>query len=440
MTRSVQPAAGFVAVHGVLDAARTLGEALPVLAERMGVGVEVTAIATRAAGDMVTVPPDGRRPGPDLRAVADTALLRAGGEGPLVFRDRSGPVALAVDGRATNAGVLGQALMARGAVLNSAGLAELIVHLLAHSEQRTVMNRLVHALQRVEGGFALAMLSAHLLVLARDPRGIRPLCVGRRGGGWVAAPEASVLRAAGVVYVREVEPGEVLVLDAARADAGEAALESLRPFARLTPRPCAAEWLASASADAGVFGVDVVAVRDQLGQRLAAGFPARADVVVAMPGSEALAAGFARAQELRLLPAMVGQGALVRCSGAVRGLRVVLVADQLATGERARRAVAAVRGAGASEVHVRLGAMPLRGACLYGMRAPAEDELLGRRLEIPRMRAFLDADSLAHLDRADVLAAVGLDAESCCDGCFSGDYPVVPLDPQVPLFPKPARP
>lgn len=439
MTRSLWPAAGFVAVHGVLDAARTLGEALPVLAERVGIGVEDTRIAARAGADVVPVPPDARRPGPDLRAVADTALLRAGGEGALVFRDRSGPLALAVDGRATNAVVLGQALMARGAVLNTTSLAELIVHLLAHSEQRTVMNRLVHALQRLEGGYALAMLTADVLVLARDPRGIRPLCVGRRGGGWVAAPEASVLRAAGVLYVREVEPGEVLVLDAARADAGEAALESLRPFARTAPRPCVAEWLASAASDAGVFGADVVEVRECIGARLAAAFPARADVVVALPGSEALAAGYARALDLRWLPALVG-GAQLRCSGAVRGLRTVLLADQLATGDRARRAVAAVRAAGASEVHVRLGSPPLRGGCLYGVRTPPDEDLLARRYEIPRMRAFLDADSLAHLDRPEVLASAGLTADACCDGCFSGDYPVVPLDPQVPLFPKPARP
>ncbi len=439
MTTSLQPGAGFVAVHGVLDAARTLGEVMPLLASRIGCDLEGIELAARSAADVVRVPADARRPGPDLRAVADTALLRAGGEGPLVFRDRSGPIALAVDGRATNAGVLRAALMARGAVFNGSGIAELIVHLIAHSEQRTVMNRLLHALQRIEGGFALALLTGDLLVLARDPRGLRPLCVGRRGGGWVSGPEASMLRASGVLSIREVQAGEVLVLDAAGGEGSAAGLEALRPFAKQVVRPCAAEWLATASADAEVSGVDVVEVRDRLGFDLAGTFPARADAVVPLPGSEALAGGFARGMNTRVLHALVRTGPAVRCSGAVRGMRVALVVDLLATGERARRAVAALRSAGASEVLVRVGTMPVSGPCLYGTVTPPEEELLAHRFEIPRMRAWLDADSLAHPERATMLGAAGRGAQGCCDGCFSGDYPVVPLDPQLPLFPKAAR-
>ncbi|MSP55965.1 MAG: hypothetical protein EXR69_10235 [Myxococcales bacterium] len=446
----VHPACALFAVHGLLDAARTVSEAIPSLRERANLGLGPPAAGAahgstagrRAEGEGIVVAvrggPDGgvvslsgeaHRSGMDLRGIADTALVRAGGEGRLVFQDRSGPVALAVDGRGTNTAVLRKALVARGAVFAGDELAELVVHLMAQSEQRTLMNRLLDALHRLEGGFALALLTADLLVLARDPCGFRPLCLGRRGAGWVAASEAGVLRASGVTYEREVGAGEVVVLEGASA-------ESLHPFARSAPRPCAAEWLGATGGDARVFGVDVLGLREQVGAALALTFPARCDAVVPLPGSEALGAGFAATLGARFLPALVVGGGQVRASGSVRGLRCALLVNLLATGERTRRAVAALRMAGASEVHVRLGAMPLGGACLYGVAAPVEENLLARRFEIPRMRSWLDADSLAHLERAALLTAMGRSSGDCCDGCFSGDYPVVPLDPQVPLFPK----
>lgn len=425
----LRPGCALLGVHGVLDAARTLGEGLPSVVERAGVGIEATVLAVRSGTDVCVVPADPRRPGPDLRAVADTALVRAGGEGQLVFQDRSGPLAVVVDGRATNGAVLRNALIARGAVLTGGELGELIVHLAAQSEQRTLMNRLLDALQRLEGGFALVVLTPTLMILARDPRGMRPLCIGRRGGGRVVASEAGALRACGAVYEREIEPGEVVVLDGV-------SIESLKPFGRQPVRPCVAEWVGIGSADASVFGEEVATLREQLGQALASQFPARCDAVVPLPGSEGLAAAFAAQSGARLLPVLVAGAGQVRCSGAVLGLRVALLVNVLARGERTRRAVAALRAAGASEVHVRLGALPVATPCLYGVNGPPEEELLARRFEIGRMRAWLDADSLAHPERATVLTALGRSTHDCCDGCFSGDYPVVPLDPQVPLFPQ----
>lgn len=424
----LRPACALLAVHGVLDAARTLGEGLPAVTERVGVGIDDVALAARSDTEVLLVPPEARRGGPDLRSVADTALVRAGGSGPLVFRDRTGPLAVAVDGRATNGAVLRSALVARGAVLAGGDLAELVVHLAAQSEQRTLMNRLVDALQRVEGGFALVVLPPQVMIAARDPRGLRPLCIGRRGGGRVIASEAGALRASGAIYERDVEPGEVIVLDGVAA-------ESLRPLGRQVPRPCVAEWAGIGGADASVSGVEVAAARVDLGAAVASAFPVRCDAVVPLPGSEALAAGFSERSGARLLPALVASGGQVRSSGAVLGLRVVLLVNVLSTGERARRAVAALRQAGASEVHVRLGAQPVSAPCLYGVGGAVEEELLARRLDIARMRAWLDADSLAHPERAAVLQALGRTPETCCDGCFSGDYPVIPLDPQVPLFP-----
>ncbi len=397
------------------------------MVERAGVGLEGASLAVRSGAEVGVVPADPRRTGPDLRAVADTALVRAGGEGPIVYHDRTGPLAIVVDGRATNGGVLRNALVARGAVLRGGDIAELIVHLAAQSEQRTLMNRLLDALQRIEGGFALVVLTSTLMIVARDPRGIRPLCIGRRGGGRVVASDAGTLRASGAVYEREIDPGEVVVLEGV-------GIESLKPFGRQPVRPCIAEWAGIGSADATLFGAEVVALRERLGLAVAAQFPARCDAVVPMPGSEALAAGFAAGSHCRLLPALVAGAGQVRCSGAVHGLRVALVVNVLTQGERTRRAVGALRGAGASEVHVRLGAMPMATPCLYGVSCGPEEELLAHRFEIARMRAWLDADSLAHPERAAVLGALGRLAGECCDGCFSGDYPVVPLDPQVPLF------
>ncbi len=428
----MRPACALFAVHGVLDAARTVAEALPALSARVGEGVQSAALAVRGEEGVVAVAPDARRPGPDLRGVADTALVRMGGDAPMVFADRSGAVAVVADGRATNAVVLRGALMARGALFAGESLAELLIHLVAQSERRTFMNRMLEALPRIEGGFAVVVLTGEFLVAARDVRGLRPLCIGRRGGGWVVASEGGALRASGASYEREVEPGEVVVVEGAQ-------LQSLRPFPKMAPRPCVAEWLGLAAPDARVFGVDVVLVRERMGAALAEAFPVRCDLVVPMPGSEALAAGFAAKSQVRALPCLVGDvSGQMRASAGVHGQRVALLVNLFASGERTRRAVAALRVAGAAEVHIRLGAMPLIGSCVYGVVGPPTDDLLGNRFEIPRMRAWLDADSLAHPERTTVHVVVGHDSTACCDGCFSGDYPVVPLDPQIPLFPKPA--
>ncbi len=426
---SVAPTTAIFAARGLLDGARTVSEALPALRARVG-GTGESLAACGADGVLATVPEDSRRPGPDLRVIGGAALVRAGGRGQVLFLDRAGPLAVAVDGRATNAGVLTRALVQRGAVFTGLEPAELLVHLMAQSEQRTLMNRLVDAIRRMEGGFSIVAMTAELMVGVRDLRGIRPLCLGRRGAGWALASESSVLRASGVTWEREVAPGEVLVV-------GAPGVESLRPFGRESARPCAAEWLGAAGPDAGVGGVDVIAVGERVGVALAKEFPVRGDVVVPLPGSEALAAGFSAGSGLRLLPALVVDGGQARASNAVRGLRCALVVNLLATGERTRRAVAALRAAGASEVHVRLGALPLIAGCLYGVATPPEEDLLARRFEIPRMRSWLDADSLAHPERAPMLACAGVTPNTACDGCFSGEYPVVPLDPQVPLFPKP---
>jgi amidophosphoribosyltransferase len=340
----------------------------------------------------------------------------------------------------------------RGAIFTRTSDTEVLLHLLAASDQKTLVNRVVDALSRVEGAWCVLVLAGDKLIAARDPWGFRPLVLARRGDAWMVASETCAVDFVQGTVVREIEPGEVVILD-------QDGVQSLRPFPRKPRRACVFETMYFARPDSQVFGRDVYAARVRLGELLAQRFPTRADVVVPVPDSGTPAAlGYAQASGLPL-----GMGLLrshyvgrtfieptqrIRDFGVrlkltpnrsvVAGKRVVVVDDSIVRGTTSQKLVRMLRGAGALEVHLRIASPPMTGPCFYGIDTPERNDLLAHRMDLPRIRQFLDADSVAYLTIEDVREAVGGDGSRFCDACFTGNYPVMPAsrreEAQVPLF------
>lgn len=394
---------------------------------------------------------------PGDAAIGHVRYGTAGGEGlanvqPFLARWKGGQVALCHNGNLTNALPLRDELEERGAIFTRSSDTEVLLHLLASSEQKTLINRLVDALSRVEGAWCLLVLSGNTLVAARDPWGFRPLVLGRKGSAWIVASETTAIDFVQGTVVREIEPGEMVILD-------EDGVQSLRPFVRKPRRACIFEAIYFARPDSNLFGRDVYPTRLRLGELLAQRFPARADVVIPVPDSGNPAAlGYAQASGLPFAMGLlrshyVGRTFIeptqrIRDFGVrlkllpnrsvVAGKRVVVVDDSIVRGTTSQKLVRMLRAAGAAEVHLRITSPAMTGPCYYGINTPERGELLAHRMDLPRIRQFLDADSVAYLSIEDVRDAVGGEGGKFCDACFTGNYPVEPVgprsDPQIALF------
>lgn len=392
---------------------------------------------TVAIGAVARLAGVGRRPDPVT-----------GMEQPIVARVRGVPVAIALTGRFTNGQRLRARLSDRGAAFTTTTDAEVLLHQMAGSVHRTPVNRLVDALHEIEGAYSLVLAIEERLVAVRDPRGFRPLVLGRVDGAWAVASDEAALRFPGAEVVRDVEPGEMIIVD-------DTAVRSVSPFATRPRSQCVHELVALAPPASRVFGRPAHPLRQALGERLASEQPApRADVVVALPDAAAAASGYARAARLPLQPGLeraaygapvwsptaeqeLDAGDLVAVPTAVADRRVVLVAPTLATGEEVRAAVRLLRRAGAAEVHVRVASPPIRAACLYGVASPSNDEIASTSPEgLVALTQRLLADSLAFLSAEGLRAVVAEgDAVPFCDGCFTTTWPLPPeTDDQLPLF------
>jgi amidophosphoribosyltransferase len=356
-------------------------------------------------------------------------------------RVRGADMAIALSGRVQNSGSLWRDLEGRGAVCTVGHDAELLAHGIAHSAQRTFVNRLVDALWKMEGAFSALLAAEGKLVAVRDARGFRPLVVGRVGSAYVFASDRSAVDAMGGAFLRDVEPGEMLIVDAD-------AMRSVAPFARRSRTACVQELLALQPNAQECFGTSVYAVRVALGERLGKDQPvARAQVVVPLDaGAFAMAAGFARAARVPFEPALEASAVIARvpeasslgfsaARAAVDERRVVLVASALLSGVAVRAAVAALREAGAREVQVRVASPPVKALCVYGVDTPGVDAVPAT--DVVALATRIGADGLAFLDREAALEELARTpaAGGWCEGCWTGTYPVPPeVDGQLPLF------
>jgi amidophosphoribosyltransferase len=354
-----------------------------------------------------------------------------------------GGIALAHNGNLTNANLLREDLVRKGAIFHSTSDTEAIVHLVSRSAYRPVVDRLVDALKQVEGAYSLVAMTAKKLIGVRDPWGVRPLVLGELDGAPIFASETCALDIIGAQYVRDVEAGEMVV-------ATKDGIDSYRPFAAQPKRFCIFEYVYFSRPDSNVEGQNVYDARKSIGQQLAREAPVDADVVIAVPDSGVPAAiGYAAESglpfELGIIRNHYVGRTFIEPSDPIRhlgvrlkhnpnrsmlkGKRVILVDDSIVRGTTSRKIVEMVRDAGASEVHFRIASPPTTHSCFYGVDTPNKEELLAHRLTVEQMREYICADSLAFVSMDGLYRAVGETKRNAkqpqfCDACFSGDYPI----------------
>jgi amidophosphoribosyltransferase len=366
---------------------------------------------------------------------------------PLYADFEFGGFAVAHNGNLTNAHTLRRALVRRGCLFQSTTDSEVFIHLIAISLYSTVVDRLIDALKQVVGAYSLVALSNEALIGVRDPLGVRPLILGRIGasgtGGWVLASETCALDIVGAEFIRDVEPGEIVVIN----DQG---VRSIKPFTRAPERFCVFEYIYFARPDSVVEGMPVYEARKRIGAELARETNVPADVIVPVPDSGVPAAmGYALESgipfELGIIRNHYVGRTFIEPTDHIRNLgvklkhsanramlagrRVVLVDDSIVRGTTSRKIVEMVRQAGAAEVHMRISSPPTTHSCFYGIDTPERGKLLAARHDVEEMAHLIGADSLAFISIDGLYRALGKPARDpnkpfYCDACFTGDYPI----------------
>ncbi|MDR3375543.1 MAG: amidophosphoribosyltransferase [Ancalomicrobiaceae bacterium] len=381
------------------------------------------------------------------RAIGHNRYATTGGQilrnvQPMFAEFHGGGFAVAHNGNLTNALTLQRELQKRGSIFQSTSDTETVIHLTATSQQANLVERFIDALRRVEGAYAFVALSEKKLIGVRDPLGVRPLILGAVDGAPVLASETVALDIIGGSVIREIDPGEMVIIT-------EEGIESLRPFQPANSRFCIFEYVYFARPDSLIGGTSVYTVRKRIGAELAREAPAPADVVIPVPDSGTPAAmGYA---EVSGLPFDLGiirnhyvGRTFIQPTDAIRhmgvklkhnpnravieGKRVVLVDDSIVRGTTSQKIVQMVRDAGATEVHMRIASPPTTDPCFYGVDTPEKAKLIASRMSVAELGRYINVDSLAFLSIDGLYRAVGSpsrdnQAPHYCDACFTGEYP-----------------
>ncbi len=361
-----------------------------------------------------------------------------------LFGDFSfGGLAVAHNGNLTNAMTLRKQLIDIGCLFQSTSDTEVIVHLIALSKQSSVEDRLFDALSRVEGAYSLVVMANGVMMGVRDPLGVRPLVIGKLGDTTILASETCALDIVGAEYVRDVEPGEIVIITAS-------GMRSVKPFQKVQKRFCIFEYVYFSRPDSISEGLNVYETRQRIGAFLARESPVDADVVVPVPDSGIPGAlGYAKESgipfELGIIRNHYVGRTFIEPSDHVRhlgvklkhnanrsmieGKRVILVDDSIVRGTTSKKIVNMVREAGAREVHMRIASPPTTHSCFYGVDTPTRDQLLAAKHTVASMAEIIGADSLAFISLNGMYRAVSGQprnnfAPQYCDACFSGDYPI----------------
>ncbi len=384
---------------------------------------------------------------PGSSAIGHTRYATTGGGGlrnvqPFFAELSAGGFAVAHNGNITNAMTVQRELQRRGSIFSSTSDTETILHLVATSAARLFVEKLVDALTRLEGAFSLVGLSSKKMVGVRDPLGIRPLVLGDLEGSPILASETCALDIIGADFVRDIEPGEMVVI----SDDG---IESIFPFQARRARFCIFEYVYFARPDSTVEGRNVYEIRKKIGGELAHESHPEADLVVPVPDSGVPAAiGYAQESnlpfELGIIRNHYVGRTFIQPTDSIRhmgvklkhnanrrmleGKRVILVDDSIVRGTTSQKIVQMVREAGATEVHMRIASPPTRASCFYGVDTPEKAKLLASRMTVEEMADFIKVDSLAFLSidglyRATDEPSRNKMAPQFCDACFTGDYP-----------------
>ena len=366
---------------------------------------------------------------------------------PLKVSCHKGQVALAHNGNLVNAAAIRRELESRGDIFQTTSDTEVILHFFARSRQVGVPEAVAEALDRVVGAYSLVMLFRDSVMGIRDPRGFRPLSLGRLDGAYVLASESCAFDLINAKFIRDVEPGEMVILDAR-------GVTSLRFAPPASPAQCIFEHVYFSRPDSLVFGRSVQESREQLGRYLAREHPAEADVVVPVPDSGVPAAtGFAEESGIPMKIALIRNHYVGRTfiepSQAIRdfgvklklnpvrslleGKRVVLVDDSIVRGTTSRKLVRIVREAGAREVHMRISCPPTVSPCFYGIDTPTRKELIAATHTVEEIREYLGADTLGYLSLEGLRKAVGDKEGRYCLACYTCSYPTAVQEPLIAM-------
>lgn len=365
---------------------------------------------------------------------------------PLVFKYREGDMAIATNGNMTNARALREELERQGSIFQSSSDVEVIAHLIARSRHDDIIDAVKEVLPQIEGAYALVILTPDVLIVALDPHGLRPLSVGKMGDAYLFASETCAFDVVGAEYVRDVTPGELIVVDQAGLHAGRFAKAERRAI-------CAMEYIYFARPDSDIDEVNVHLARKRLGRKLAQESFVDADLVTGVPDSSISAAiGFAEQTgipyELGLIKnRYIGrtfiepsqqlreQGVKMKLSAVrnvVKGKRVIMIDDSIVRGTTSLRIVNLLKEAGATEVHVRISSPPFRNPCFYGIDTPDRAELIAANNSVEQIKQLINADSLYFLSMDGVVNAIGKGREEhnqgLCLACFDQDYPTPGID------------
>ena len=408
-----------------------------IIRQHKGLGLVSAAFADRAILDRL----------PGSVAIAHNRYSTTGGSSllnaqPILIEYKRGQLAAAHNGNLVNAATLRAEMEESGSIFQTTTDSEIVLHLVARSRRETLTERVEEALQQVVGAYCFLLLSPDQMLAARDPYGWRPLCFGRLGEATLVASESCAFDILEADYVRSLEPGELLTVDADGVHSRRLPAAPRRSF-------CIFEYIYFSRPDSWIYGQKVDKIRRAFGRRLAQEAPAQADIVIAVPDSANTAAlGYAEASGLRFEIGLIRNHYVGRTfiapyqherdldvrlkfnpvSGVLRGQRVVVVEDSIVRGTTLRKLIRLIRGAGAAEVHVRVSSPPIRCPCFYGIDMSTRDELVASTHTVEEIRDHIGADTLRYLSVEGLLAVVP-NGRDMCTACFTGEYPTaVPAD------------
>lgn len=355
---------------------------------------------------------------------------------PVFARYDLGEMAIVHNGNLTNAKEVRDALIKKGAIFQTFMDTENLIHLIAKSDQLHLTDRIIDAVKKIEGAYSLVFLSRSKMFAMRDRFGFRPLSLGRVGDGYVVASETCAFDLIGAEFIRDVEPGELLIFEKGKAP------QSIKVY-EPTPKHCIFEYVYFARPDSNVYNQNVYTMRKEMGKELALTQPVVADMVVPVPdGGVPSAIGYAQAsgipfemaimrnhyigrtfieptQEMRDLKVKMK---LSPINDLIRGKRLIVVDDSIVRGTTSRRIVRMLKEAGAAEVHMRISSPPTTDPCFYGVDTPDKDKLIASNMTNAEICAFIEADSLAYLSEDALLRSVNADDDKYCTACFTGKY------------------
>ncbi|RLA72855.1 MAG: amidophosphoribosyltransferase [Epsilonproteobacteria bacterium] len=347
-----------------------------------------------------------------------------------------GQLSIVHNGNLTNTKEVREALIEEGAIFQSNMDTENLIHLIARSKQKKLKDRIIDAVKKIEGAYSLIFLSRSKMFAVRDPHGFRPLSLGRVGDGYVVASETCAFDLIGAEYVREVEPGEMLIFEKDKAP------QSIKIF-ESTPKHCIFEYVYFARPDSEVFGQNVYAKRKNMGIELAKEQPVKADMVIPVPdGGVPASIGYAQesgipyemgimrnhyigrtfiepTQEMRDLKVKMKLSPITEL---IKGKRLIVIDDSIVRGTTSRRIVRMLKEAGAAEVHMRISSPPTTDPCFYGVDTPNKEKLIAANMSVEEICKYIEADSLAFLSNEALMRSVDAKGDEYCTACFTGEY------------------